>query len=61
MQQTKFPVPEEEAHKLDYVEEALEAQPLVQKLDDSVRSQPWLYMTGALVLGFCCGYMLSSR
>ena len=54
----KFPVPEDEAHKLDYVEHSLAQQPLVQKLDDAVRAHPWPFVAGAVVLGLLCGLAL---
>jgi len=54
----KFPVPEEEAHKLDYVEHSLAQQPLVQKLGEAVRAQPWPFVVGAALLGFLCGLAL---
>jgi hypothetical protein len=59
MDEKTFAIPEEEAHKLDYVQETLTAQPLVQKVDDAIRAQPWPYVAGALALGICCGYALT--
>jgi hypothetical protein len=61
MQDAKFPVPEPEVQKLDFVEDQLAHQPAIQKLDDSIRSQPWLYLTGALVLGVLSGWAIGRR
>jgi len=61
MENAKFPVPEAEAEKLDVVEERLEVQPVLQKLDDAIRANPWPYVAGAALLGFLCGAALSRR
>ena len=51
MEETKFPVPEGEAHKLDEVVQSLQQQPFLRKIDDSVRSQPWAFVIGAFAIG----------
>ena len=58
MQDAKFPIPEPEVHKLDYVEETLADQPAIQKLNDSIRSQTWAYITGAVMLGLLAGWAI---
>ena len=54
MEDTKFPVPEGEAHKLDTVIQTLQEQPLFTKLDDAIRSQPWAVVLGAFAIGLLC-------
>ena len=61
MEETKFPVPEEEAHKLDAVVHTLEQQPVLQTINDSVRSQPWPFVLGAFAIGLLCSVSCARR
>lgn len=61
MQESKLPIPEHEAHKLDAVVHSLRQQPLMRKLDDSVRSQPWPFVIGAFAVGLLCSVGCARR
>ena len=47
-----FPVPKEEAEKLEVVEHSLQEQPALQKLDRLIRAEPWRFVLGAAAVGF---------
>ena len=61
MKDATFPVPEQEAEKLDDVVETLAQQPAIQKFQDALRANPWPYIGGAALLGFLCGAVLMRR
>ena len=61
MEEAKFPVPENEAHKLDAVVQTLQRQPVMAKIDDSVRSQPWPFVLGAFAIGLLCSVSCARR
>ena len=54
MEESKFPVPENETHKLDAIVQTLSDQPIFAKLGESVRKQPWPFVLGAFAIGLLC-------
>ena len=61
MEDSKLPIPENEAHKLDAVVHGLQQQPIVRKIDHSVRSQPWPFVLGAFAIGLLCSVGCARR
>ena len=61
MENSKSPVPEGEAHKLDAVVHTLHQQPLFRTIDKSVRSQPWPFVLGAFAIGLLCSVGCARR